>query len=62
MWVGRGRGLLGKMVLTGLKGCKASSYLLANRGRLLTNLSSLGELGAEEVEEAGEEGSEKAGE
>ena len=67
--------LRGKTV-TGLKGCNISSYLLANRGRWLTNsiseaagsirflrLSSWGDPGAEEpVEEAGDEGSEKAGE
>ena len=56
-------------VVTGLKGCSISSYLLANFGLLLTNSSEAGSLldnfgddGAEDVDEAGEEGSEKAGE
>ena len=58
----------GKTV-TGLKGCNISSYLLANRGRWLTNSNSewarfnWGDPGAEEfVDETGDEGSEKAGE
>lgn len=65
-WVRLGKSYF-KMV-TGAKGCRLSSYLLAYFGTLLLNWSALpnrGEGGFEEVDEdvdMGDEGSEKAGE